>query len=527
MLRTLRSLLRLLAIARTLARHDVLGALEELRVAPTVLWLVRRVYRRRATSLPGDRPGQKLARALTDLGPSFIKLGQFLSTRADLLGEQLAADLSDLQDRLPPFPSKAARATIESELGQPLSELFRSFDDTPISAASIAQVHLATVADPGGEAGDGSEGAPDVEVAIKVLRPGIERAFERDLELLYWVAGLAERTQPRLRRFKLVDSVRMFEQTVRIEMDLRMEAAAAAELADNFAEDPSYHVPRIDWQRTSRRVLTMARIDGIRLDDRAALLAAGHDLTEVLTKAAAIFFNQVFRDGFFHGDQHPGNMFVDAQGNIVAVDFGIMGRLDHKTRTFLAEMLLALLARDYPRLAEIHFEAGFLPAGQPRDTFAQALRSVSEPIFDRSLNEISFARLLARMLQLTEAFDMPVQPQLLVLQKNMMMAEGVSRRLDSTLNIWTLAEPLIEAWMVANRGPEARARGAIEELGRTLERLPRLAADAERLASELAGGGLRLHPDSLKALGGHGSGPSARWAFWIALTALAVALLAV
>ena len=522
MLRTLRSLLRLLVIARTLARHDVLGALEELRVAPGVLWLIRRVYRRRAASLPGDRPGQKLARALTDLGPSFIKLGQFLSTRADLLGEQLAADLSDLQDRLPPFESRAARKTIEAELGRPVSELFRSFDDVPISAASIAQVHLATVAGPE----DGPAGAPDVEVAIKVLRPGIERAFERDLELLYWVAGLVERTQPRLRRFKPVASVRMFEDTVRIEMDLRMEAAAATELAENFADDPSYHVPSVDWQRTSRRVLTMSRVGGIPLDDRDALLAAGHDLTEVLTKAATIFFTQVFRDGFFHGDQHPGNMFVDAQGNIVAVDFGIMGRLDRKTRTFLAEMLLALLARDYRRLAEIHFEAGFLPAGQSRDVFAQALRSVSEPIFDRPLQEISFARLLARMLQLSESFDMPVQPQLLVLQKNMMMAEGVSRRLDPKLNIWTLAEPLIEAWMVENRGPEARARGAIQDLGRTLERLPRLVADAESLASDLAAGGLRLHPDSLKSLGGESAGRNARWAFWIALLALAVALLA-
>jgi ubiquinone biosynthesis protein len=305
-----------------------------------------------------------------------------------------------------------------------------------------------------------------------------------------------------------------------------MEAAAATELAENFADDPSYHVPSVDWQRTSRRVLTMSRVGGIPLDDRDALLAAGHDLTEVLTKAATIFFTQVFRDGFFHGDQHPGNMFVDAQGNIVAVDFGIMGRLDRKTRTFLAEMLLALLARDYRRLAEIHFEAGFLPAEQSRDVFAQALRSVSEPIIDRPLNEISFARLLARMLQLSESFDMPVQPQLLVLQKNMMMAEGVSRRLDPELNIWTLAEPLIEAWMIENRGPEARARGAIQDLGRTLERLPRLVADAESLASDLAAGGLRLHPDSLKSLGGESAGRNARWAFWIALLALAVALLA-
>jgi ubiquinone biosynthesis protein len=514
MLRTLRSLLRLLVIARTLAKHDVLGALEELRVAPGILWLARLVSWRRAEG----RPGQKLALALTDLGPSFIKFGQFLSTRADLLGEQLAADLSELQDRLPPFASEAARATIEAELGRPLHELFQSFDDQPVSAASIAQVHLATVA---GADGQGAE-----EMAVKVLRPGIERAFERDLELLYWLAGLIERTQPRLRRFKPVASVRQFEDMVRIEMDLRMEAAAASELADNFAEDPSYRVPPIDWQRTSRRVLTMGRVGGIPLDDREALLAAGHDLSEVLTKAAAIFFNQVFRDGFFHGDQHPGNMFVDEDGNIVVVDFGIMGRLDRKTRSFLAEMLLALLARDYRRLAEIHLEAGYLPAGQPRDVFAQALRSVSEPIFDRPLQDISFARLLARLLQLTESFDIPAQPQLLLLQKNMMMAEGVSRRLDPDLNIWTLAEPLIEAWMIENRGPEARARGAIQDLGRTFERLPRLVADVEQVAADLTAGGLRLHPASLEAMAGQGSQRNARWALWIALAALAIAVLA-
>ncbi len=514
MLRTLRSLWRLALIARTLARHDVLGALEGVHLAPGIVWLARLAARRRAE----ERPGQKLARALTDLGPSFIKLGQFLSTRADLLGEELAADLSELQDRLPPFPSREARATIERELGRPLDELFESFEDTPISAASIAQVHLAL--------SKGGNERPGEEVAVKVLRPGVERAVQRDLELLYWFAALAERTQPRLRRFRPVEVVNLFEQTVRIEMDLRMEAAAAAELADNFAGDPSYRTPPIDWQRSSRRVLTMGRIGGIPIDDREALLAAGHDLREVLGKAAAIFFNQVFRDGFFHGDQHPGNLFVDEDGNIVAVDFGIMGRLDHSTRTFLADMLLALLARDYRRLAEVHLEAGYLPAGQPAEVFAQALRSVSEPIFDRPLHEISFARLLARLLQLSESFNMPVQPQLLLLQKNMMMAEGVSRRLDPELNIWTLAQPLIEAWMLETRGPEARLRGAAQELGRGFERLPRLVADVEAAAAELREGGLRLHPDSLRALGARDSGRSARWAVWLALLALLVAALA-
>lgn len=515
MLRTLRTLPRLLRIARTLARHDVLGALEELRVASGLLWLAHLISRRKVEG----RPGQKLARALTELGPSFIKLGQFLSTRADLLGEELAADLSDLQDRLPPFASDQARAIIEAELGSPIAVLFDSFDDAPVSAASIAQVHMAVT--------KATDSEPGREVAVKVLRPGIERAFEHDLDLLYWVAGLIERTQPRLRRFRPVAAVRLFEETVRIEMDLAMEAAAASELANSFAEDPTYHVPAVDWQRTSRRVLTMGRLGGARIDDRAALLAAGHDLREVLTKAAAIFFNQVFRDGFFHGDQHPGNMFVDQDGNIAAVDFGIMGRLDLKTRTFLAEMLLALLARDYRRLAEVHVEAGYLPANQPTDVFAQALRAVSEPIFDRPLHEISFARLLARMLQLSESFDMPAQPQLLLLQKNMMMSEGISRRLDPELNIWTLAEPLIEAWMRENRGPEARLRGLAEDLIGTAQRLPGLIANLESAAGDLASGGLRLHPGSLGTLETQGNaGRTARWALWIAAIALAVAAVA-
>jgi ubiquinone biosynthesis protein len=516
LLRPLRLVWRLLTIARSLARHDALAPLEEAGIAPGVVWLARLVSRSQAEG----RPGQKLARALTELGPSFIKLGQFLSTRADLLGEELAADLSELQDRLPPFSSAEARRTIEAELGRPVETLFASFDDTPVSAASIAQVHFAVTTPEDGQASE--------DVAVKVLRPGVERAFARDLELFYALAALTESTQPRLRRFKPVEVVRVFEETVRIEMDLRMEAAAASELADNFAGDPTYHVPQIDWQRSSRRVLTAEQLTGIPLDDREALRAADHDPREVLTKAAAIFFKQVFRDGFFHGDQHPGNMSVDREGNIVAVDFGIMGRLDRKTRCFLADMLLATLARDYRRLAEVHVEAGYLPPGQALDTFAQALRSVCEPIFGRPLNEISFARLLAQLLQLTESFNMPVQPQLLLLQKNMLMAEGVSRRLDPALNIWSLSQPLIEDWMRENRGPEARLRDAAQDLTRTLERLPGTLADLERAAADLASGGLKLHPETVKAFGaGRNGDGSSRWALWIALAALAIAVAAV
>ena len=540
MLPRIRTFFRLIQIARALARHDALAPLDEMGLAPGLLWTVRRLAALgRRGPAPEGRPGEKLAAALTELGPTFIKLGQFLSTRADLLGEEIAGDLAQLQDHLPPFDSFEARATIERELGRPLEELFSSFEDQPVSAASIAQVHFAVTrelampedsepatemaASESGGRDDGPVTVPIEEVeereaaetadalkghpvAVKVLRPGVETVFERDLELFYWLAELVERTQPKLRRFKPLAAVRLFEGVVRLEMDLRMEAAAASELAENFIGDPTYHVPAIDWARCSQRVLTMERVEGIRLDDRAALLAAGHDLQEVLTRAAAIFFNQVFRDGLFHGDQHPGNMFVGRDGEIVAVDFGIMGRLDHKTRCHLGDMLMATLAGDYHRLARVQLEAGYLPQSESLDVYAQALRSVCEPIAGQPLEAISFARLLAQLLQLTESFHVPVQPQLLLLQKNMLMAEGVSRRLDPSLNIWTLAQPLIVAWMTENRSPQARMREGARDLAGSLERLPTLIANIEKTAADLASGGIQLHPESLKGLRGNGGG---------------------
>lgn len=513
MLRSLRTAYRLLAIARTLARHDALAPLQELGVAPGVSWVATRLSRR---AVPG-RPGQKLAAALTELGPSFIKLGQFLSTRADLLGDQVAADLAELQDRLPAFSSSEARATIVDELERDMGTLFERFDDTPVSAASIAQVHAASVRDP--------EDGITREVAVKVLRPGVERAMARDIELFLSLAELAEGTQPRLRRLKPVQVVRLFEETVRLEMDLRMEAAAASELAANFVDDPSYRIPAIDWERSSRRVLTVAWSSGIPIDDRDALVAAGHDLEQVLTDAASVFFKQVFRDGFFHGDQHPGNMFVCEDGSIGVVDFGIMGRLSDKTRRYLADMLLATLARDYRQLAQVHVEAGYLAPGQDVEIFAQALRSVCEPIVGRSLDQISFARLLGQLLNLTETFSMPVQPQLLLLQKNMLMAEGISRRLAPELNIWILAQPLIEDWMRATRGPEAKLREGAEAAARVLERLPRSLENLDTVLGNLTQGA-KLHPETLRALAGRDR--TTAWqlrALWAAVALLGIFLL--
>ncbi len=506
MIRSLRNLSRLFQIARVLARHDALFPLEGLPVGREVVAMARMLYRRPE---PG-RPGQRLARALAELGPTFIKLGQALSTRPDLLGEEVAADLTDLQDKLPPFPFAEARALIEGEFDQPLESLYRSFDETPVAAASIAQVHFAETIE--GEM-----------VAVKILRPGVEAKFRRDIELFYWLAELVERVQPRLRRLHPVDTVATFEESVNLEMDLRFEAAAAAEMTENFEGDETFRIPGIDWLRTGRQVMTQERIIGISLDERERILAAGLDPVEVITRAANAFFNMVFRDGFFHADLHPGNLFVQADGVIVAVDFGITGRVDHDTRRQLGEMLLGFLTGDYRRVAEVHFEAGWVPADKSVDAFTQAARSIAEPIFGRPIQDISIARLLGQLFAVTETFDMETQPQLLLLQKSMLLAEGIGRNLTPELNMWELAQPLIEQWMRANLGPEARIKRAVMTTARSLEKLPGILAQAEKAASMMSSQGLKLHPDTVKAMGRRKGGFLPRWLPWVLVLALAVA----
>jgi ubiquinone biosynthesis protein len=457
MFRAIRNSWRLLQLALSFARHDALFPLETLGIAPALIYWAR-LFRTRRDS---RRPGERLAAALQGMGPSFIKLGQALSTRADLLSESVATDLARLQDHLPPFSGAEARRTIEAELGRPIETLFTKFDDQPIAAASIAQVHFAITTD-------------GRQVAVKVLRPGIEDAFARDLDLFYWMAELVERTQPRFRRLKPIESVKAFADVVRVEMDLRMEAAAAEELGENFQDDPGYRAPTIDWDRSAERVLTLERVDGIPIGDRDAIVAAGHDPDVIMKKCAEAFFYQVFRDGFFHADMHGGNAFVDKAGHIVPVDFGIMGRVDEDTRGYLAELLVAFLRRDYRAVAEVQFRAGYVPQDQSLEMFAQACRSIGEPIFGKPSHEVSIARLLAQLLRVTEQFEMAVQPQLLLLQKTMLMAEGMGTRLNPKLNIWELARPLIEEWMRTHFGPRATAGRAVADLAQGLRRLPRL-----------------------------------------------------
>ncbi len=487
-LKSVRNLARVLAIGLRigliLIENSALLPLERVSRAGPLLRLLRRLRRRGRRK--EERAGRRLADAFERLGPSFIKLGQILSTRTDLLGEEVAEDLASLQDRLPPFPGSEAKALIESEFKRPIATLFAAFDEKAVAAASIAQVHFARTA----------EGR---EVAVKVLRPGIAKAFARDLDLFRWLAALIERFFPSLRRLKPSEVVATLAEVVEIEMDLRLEAAAASELAENFAGDQTLRIPEVDWARTGRTVLTLERVHGIRIDDREALLAAGHPIETLLSNAAGVFFNQVFRDGFFHADQHPGNLFVDEEGRFAAVDFGIMGRLDRETRFYLADMLVGFLERDYRRVAEVHFAAGYVPSSRSLAAFTQACRSIGEPILGKPLAEISIARLLAQLFRVTGQFDMETQPQLLLLQKTMVQVEAIGRRLDPTVNIWALARPLIEAWVRENRGPEARLRELSAELADTLVRLPRLVRQAEALSDSWAREGILMHAESLAA----------------------------
>ena len=502
-----RNLARLVRIVVVLARQDALSPIAQVaRVAPFLRFLHLIV---RPASTRDERPGQRLATALTQLGPSFIKLGQLLSTRADLLGEEIAADLARLQDRLPPFPGEAARAAVAAEFGEPVEALYAGFDETPVAAASIAQVHFARTV----------EGR---EVAVKVLRPGVAAAFARDLDLFLWLARLIERRLPSLRRLKPAEVVNTLADVVALEMDLRFEAAAASELAENFAGDLDFRVPRVDWRRTGRTVLTLERVAGIRIDDREALLAAGHPIAEVVRKAAAVFFQQVFRDGFFHADLHPGNLFVAEDGAITAIDFGIMGRLDRATRYYLADMLIGFLTGDYRRVAEVHFAAGYVPPRRSVDAFTQACRSIGEPILGRPLAEISIARLLAQLFEVTGQFEMETQPQLLLLQKTMVQVEAIGRRLEPEANMWSMAQPLVEAWVRDNRGPEARLQQGLADLADTLERVPRLIRNLETMLEAWARDGVFLHAESLATQAAERARhlPRLLVPLWIALAAL-------
>jgi ubiquinone biosynthesis protein len=474
------------------AREGVFGVVDPSLVPPPgqlALRIARLIER------PGAKSGPRLSRALTRLGPAYLKLGQFLATRPDVVGVAMARDLESLQDRLPPFSMTEAEGVVAASLERPVSQLFTSFGP-PVAAASIAQVHRAEVEHKGVRR----------SVAVKVLRPNVAARFRRDLGDFMFVAVNAEYYSAEARRLRMIEIIDIMSRSVAMEMDLRLEAAALSEMAENTRDDPDFRVPQVDWDRTSHNVLTMEWIDGIALNDHERLAASQVDLPDLGRKVIQSFLRHALRDGFFHADMHPGNLFLDDSGRLVAVDFGIMGRLGLKERRFLAEILLGFITRDYRRVAEVHFEAGYVPAHHSVENFAQAIRAIGEPIHNRTAEEISMAKLLTLLLEVTGLFDMRTRPELILLQKTMVVVEGVARSFDPKLDIWKVADPVVREWIERNLGPLGKIQGALSgagELGRVIASLPAIATRAMTVLEQLetmSRDGLRLDPETLAAI---------------------------
>ena len=448
---------RLMRWGRTLARHGALRGIENDSLTPPEVRRVARIARFGARQ--PDTPDY--AAALQAIGPAAIKLGQALSTRPDLIGMEAADNLSRLQDDLPPAPFPAIKLAIEQAFGTPLETLFDSFDPVPVGAASIAQVHRAVT----------TEGR---DVAVKVLRPGIEAEFARAIDTYEWAAAQVETLGPEPARLRPRLVVAHFKQWTARELDLQREAASASELKENMVAEPGFYVPKIDWRRTARRVLTLEWLDGTKLNDREALVAEGQDCKALAATLVRAFLRQAIVDGFFHADLHHGNLFALRDGRIGAIDFGIMGRIDRKARIWLAEILSGLITGNYRRVAEIHFEAQYVPAHHSVQEFATALRAAGEPIRGLPVKDISVGRMLESLFAITRDFDMPTQPHLLLLQKTMVMNEGVATRLDPDINMWETAEPFLSEWMRSELGPEAYYADRIVEVVRAVKKIPDL-----------------------------------------------------
>jgi ubiquinone biosynthesis protein len=455
-----RQLLRLAHINFVLTRHG----LDELIFATHLLRPLRFLYifapwtwfRRIETSR-----GERIRCTLEDLGPIFVKFGQILSTRRDLLPDDIADELARLQDKVPPFPGAEARRIIEKALGASTDTLFTEFDETPLASASIAQVHTATLPD-------------GKRVIVKVLRPGIEKVIRRDLSLLHALARLAERYWPDGRRLRPREVVVDYEHTIIDELDLMREAANASQLRRNFSGSKQLYVPEVYWPHARRNVMVMERIHGTVISDIATLRDKGIDLKQLAERGVEIFFTQVFRHNFFHADMHPGNIFVEDSGRYIAVDFGIMGTLSPDDQRYLAENFLAFFNRDYNRVAELHVESGWIPRTTRVDEFEAAIRSVCEPIFERPLKEISFGNLLLRLFQTARRFDMPIQPQLVLLQKTLLNIEGLGRQLYPDLDLWTTAKPFLERWMNEHVGWRGLAKSMRRNAPLMAEKVPEL-----------------------------------------------------
>ncbi len=470
----IRALARLPHIAWHLGRAGVLGHMAHITILPNWLRQACRLLDKAVRSRRAVKDaGGALCQALVRLGPGFVKFGQALSTRSDLIGPKLGQSLAMLQDRLPPFSAIRARQIVAGQTGLPIETLFCQFDDEAVAAASIAQVHRAVLAD--GRA-----------VAVKLLRPDIEKRMQADTELFYSLAQILEWLAPGVRRLHLVTAVVQFRQLSEIELDLRLEAAAAGRLADNMRDDEGIYIPWVDLENSTRQMLIIEWVEGIRIDDVANLTKAGHDIGKITEYAARSFFNQVFRDGYFHADMHPGNIFVRPDGNLVPIDFGIMGYLDFQDRLFLARLLSAMLDRNYDMVANLHKEAGMLNENVSVHQFSQSVRAAADPIMGKALGDVSLGIVLGQIFQLATRFEIEVQPQFNLLQKTMMMAEGVARQLNPSANMWQLSRPLTDDWMQSHANVKTQAKRIFGEITQILSRLPRLITNFEKAQERLA-----------------------------------------
>lgn len=462
----IKRLILLVKIARKLASSGAIDTINQLYKLPLTLKIffdIISIGSKKKIISHTRSSGEKLCDALEGMGTTFIKLGQFLATRPDIIGNDLAQDLEKLQDKLPPFSFNEAKEILKNEVGDKQFSNILNISK-PIAAASIAQVHLAKIKI------DDKEN----EVAIKILRPNIEKIFNEELDALMLFAYIVEATLKKTRRLKLIEVVHLLREITNIEMDLRFEAAAANELFENTKNDKGFKVPKIYWQYTSKKVLTLDKVDGVSIRDHQVLKEKNIHLKNIAENLIQHFLRQAVRDGFFHADMHEGNLFVDNEGNIVPVDFGIMGRLDKYNKKYLAEILYGFIKRDYVKVAEVHFQAGLVPKTASKEEFAQALRSVGEPIFGQNIKDISGGNLLSQLFEITEKFNMATQTQLLLLQKTMVVVEGVARKLYPDTNIWNISKPVLENWLESLKGPKATITSAIDTSGEILKRIPDL-----------------------------------------------------
>lgn len=496
------NLFRLIRVGATLERNGAMAPVLDAFDAPPLLRTVARAlaWPFKWMGYKGDDALPPVPRALMAMGPAYIKFGQVLSTRPDVVGNDLVTQLRVLQDKLPPFSLEDARETIAQELGQPVDRVFSTLSE-PVAAASIAQVHKAHLADTG------------QAVAVKVLRPGIERAFRRDVDAFYFAARVVDLLSPSAKRLRPLDVIAHFEGVVMGELDLRLESSAAAEFAANTAEDAGFSVPSVIWPASGRRVMTLEWVDGLNATDLAGLDAAGHTRKILAERVLQMFLRHALRDGYFHADMHQGNLKIAPNGDIVALDFGIMGRIDEYTRRVYAEILYGFIKRDYRRVAEVHFEAGYVPADRDVDAFAQALRAVGEPIFGMDASQISMGRLLNYLFEVTERFGMATRTELILLQRTMVVVEGVARTLDSHINIWEVARPVVEDYIRDSIGPRALARDlarTAKVLARFGPRLPEM-AEAALIAQNTPRPERRRIPGPVWALGGAAIGAALVW----------------